>query len=106
MGTIEVRQTANPNANNGLYGDVKPRMTDRFGILAIDGERYIVPEHWQWAVKMRKGQRRPNQIAANLTGPNLARAKATMRHIRHRMTELSAPAPRDSMGRFISRRTA
>ena len=100
----EMRTSHNPHIGNGLYGDIRQRgRTDAFGVLELDGDRYLVPESWAWAIKMTKGQRRPKTIPANLPPSARVLGKATMSKIRRRMRELGEGQPRDALGRFTKR---
>lgn len=94
----------NPNRDYGLYGDLYVGRTDRFGILTLDGRRFIVPEDWTWAIEMRKGQRRPKTIPSRLPESAQTVGKATIRTIKARIRELAEPQPRDRYGRYASRR--
>lgn len=89
---------------DGLFGHLMRGRTDRFGVLELDGERYLVPESWQWAIRMAPGQAVPTTIPTRPLPVSLAIGRRHMAHIRRRIAELAGPRERDELGRFKARR--
>ena len=89
---------------DGLHDHMLRGRTDRFGVLDLDDERYLVPESWQWAIRMAPGQAVPATIPTRPLPVSLAIGRRHMAHIRRRMAELGEPRQRDARGRFKARR--
>lgn len=87
-----------PASRNDLYGNVPYGRTDRFGVLELDGDRYLIPENWSWAVRMAPGQKRPKTIPTSLSPYAKAQAKRTMATIRRKLND--DRRNRDNLGRF------
>lgn len=92
------RVIAKPKGRMDLYGNVPLGRTDRFGVLELDGDRYLIPEDWSWAVRMAPGQARPKTIPSTLSPYAKAQAKRTMTAIRRKLNY--DRRNRDDLGRF------